>query len=62
MRALEAGKDPEAVRVALADLARPRRGRDAERYAELTVTNAVRVCSERRAAAAGARQRAGDAK
>ena len=47
VRALEGGKDPEKVRSALAEIARHRRGRDAERYAELTVRNALRHLATR---------------
>lgn len=47
VRALEGGKDPEKVRSALAKIARHRRGRDAERYAELTVRNALRHLATR---------------
>lgn len=56
LRALEGGKEPEKVRSALAELARHRRGRDATRYAELTVRNAVRYLAKRRADARGVKQ------
>ncbi len=40
-RSLELGDEPESLRSRLAQLARPRRGSDADRYAHLTVTRAL---------------------
>lgn len=43
MGALEAGMDPESVRARLAERARKRRGKDADRYARHTVARAMRT-------------------